>query len=575
MKTLKPAVGYVRCSTEMQEDSPEQQRREIEAYADKSGYEINEWFTDFGESGTTFQRPQFQRLLKKVEAGAEFAAVIIYDESRWGRAIDAEENTYWRVHFRRYGVEVVLVKTSIDPNHEFAPMLHAIEGVQASQYSKTLSALTYRGSSQNGIYSSGGTAPYGFMRVAVNLKTGVMRHLDPGARSVRYEEKVKWELGDPNEVEVVRRIFDRRTQGIAYVLIAKELNEAGVPCPKRGRWRNHDQKWNSNTIKSILENEAYCGTRVYNRNSMSKIRAKLKGREKKPAVRYPHWVNPKTEWIRVENAHPAIVSKDVWTSANASDEKPKIFRNTHTLNSPYLLTGMIRCSSCGFAFQGQTQKVKGHVYPKYIDGGYQAKRVCSYVALSKERIEHFVYSSVVSTLADPKMLKRVESLLQQFSEKHHAYDDAAIASLEKEQANLEKKKANLMDTLSLAEGEQMRRMIMEKLSALDVEEGTLAIKHRALSAKNRETRNFRYLVDSAKDFIGTFESSFERAPVYLKKEMLRRCVRNILVDRDRKVVKLSIHAVPALPGMPSMEPFKNKSALTDELVSARSSGART
>jgi len=38
-----------------------------------------------------------------------------------------------------------LSKTSIDPKHEYAPMLKAFEGVQASQYSKKLSELTLRG----------------------------------------------------------------------------------------------------------------------------------------------------------------------------------------------------------------------------------------------------------------------------------------------------------------------------------------------------------------------------------------------------------------------------------------------
>ena len=157
-----PAVGYVRCSTEMQEDSPEQQKKEIVAFADARGYNIGEWFVDFGKSGTTFdQRAEFQRLRQATENHPSFKAVICYDESRWGRAIDAEENTFWRVHFRRCGVDVILVKTSIDPKNEFAPMLKAFEGVQASQYSKKLSELTLRGAMNNGRFSSGGTAPYG------------------------------------------------------------------------------------------------------------------------------------------------------------------------------------------------------------------------------------------------------------------------------------------------------------------------------------------------------------------------------------------------------------------------------
>src|SRR5262245_50069418 len=131
------AVGYVRCSTDQQDDSPEQQKREILTYAEASGYQIADWFVDFGKSGTTFdQRPEFIRLASIVEGQPTFSAVICYDESRWGRAIDSEENTFWRVKFRKAGVEVLLVKTAIDPRHEYAPMLKAFEGVQASQYSK-------------------------------------------------------------------------------------------------------------------------------------------------------------------------------------------------------------------------------------------------------------------------------------------------------------------------------------------------------------------------------------------------------------------------------------------------------
>ncbi len=575
MKNLIPAAGYVRCSTEMQEDSPDQQKQEIQKFVEKTGYFIVEWFEDFGESGTTFERPEFQRLLKKVETGPPFKAVIIYDESRWGRAIDAEENTYWRVHFRRFNVEVVLVKTNIDQNHEFAPMLNAFEGVQASQYSKKLSDLTFRGSSNNGIYSSGGTAPYGYTRIAINLNTGAMRNLEDGGRSVRYQEKVKWKIGDPLEVEIVKRIFQRRIAGIAYVLIAKELNDEGIPCAKRGRWRNTDQKWNSTTIKSMLENESYYGARRYNKNSMSKIRANQRGWEKKNGVRYPHWVNSRADWITVENAHPGIISKETWMNANASEDRPKIQRNNQALNSVYLLTGLIRCSICGFPFQGQTQKAKGHVYPKYIDGGYQAKRVCSYVAISKEEVESFAFSAVRDTIANPELIRRVESHITQLTNSKNAVNSATIASLSKELKSVEKKKGNILDTLSLADNEHMRRTLMDKLASLDNEQGNIEIKISSAKSQNRAEKDFIELARSVKDFMENFESIFEGAPLYERKEIFRKCISKIIVDRDQNVVRLFVRSVPALNGMPSQEPFKIKSPLTDELVSGRCSGART
>jgi len=86
-----PAVGYVRCSTEQQDDSPEQQQKAILSFAETKGYDVQEWFTDFGKSGTTFdQRPAFQQLRQAVEGNPPFQAVICYDESRWEILFPAE-----------------------------------------------------------------------------------------------------------------------------------------------------------------------------------------------------------------------------------------------------------------------------------------------------------------------------------------------------------------------------------------------------------------------------------------------------------------------------------------------------
>ena len=56
MNTTIPAVGYLRCSTDQQEESPEQQKIEILAFAKTAGYNVLRWFEDFGKSGTTFDR---------------------------------------------------------------------------------------------------------------------------------------------------------------------------------------------------------------------------------------------------------------------------------------------------------------------------------------------------------------------------------------------------------------------------------------------------------------------------------------------------------------------------------------
>jgi DNA invertase Pin-like site-specific DNA recombinase len=373
---LTAAAGYIRCSTEQQEDSPDQQKQEILAYASQHGLEIVEWFVDFGKSGIDFdQRPAFQQLLKAVERGSAFRSVVCYDESRWGRAIEAEENAYWRVRFRKSRVEVLLVKTSADPGHEFAPMLQAFEGVLASQYSRKLSELTLRGGRNNGPYSRGGTPPYGYRRCAVNLKTKGRRDLDEGDWIVKKQEKTLWIPGDPAEVKIVKHIFERRVAGISLVAIAKDLNDREVPCARRGRWKNRDQKWSSGTIKSIIENPAYYGARVYGRFSSSKIRAKLEGWDMNPDTRNPQRRIPQSQWSIHEDAHEPLVQKELWLRAKSNSNDHR-FSGKPRHYVPYLLTGLITCGRCGFSFQGQSTTNRGKKYYRYVCGGYNAKRVC-------------------------------------------------------------------------------------------------------------------------------------------------------------------------------------------------------
>lgn len=47
-----PAATYIRMSSDGQEASPDQQRKEVARYAEANGYEIVQWFEDLGSPVT-------------------------------------------------------------------------------------------------------------------------------------------------------------------------------------------------------------------------------------------------------------------------------------------------------------------------------------------------------------------------------------------------------------------------------------------------------------------------------------------------------------------------------------------
>lgn len=569
---LKSAVGYVRCSTEMQEDSPDQQKKEILAFAERTGYRIVDWFVDFGKSGTTFeQRPEFMKLQTAVESNPTFGAVICYDESRWGRAIDAEENTYRRVLFRKCGIDVVLVKTSVDRNNDFAPMLAAFEGVQASQYSKKLSELTLRGSKNNGIYSNGGTAPYGYIRKAVNTKTGTERELKVGEWCIPGQEKVTWALGQSEEIKVIQFIFEKRADGMAAVLIAKALNDRGVSCSKRGRWRNKDQKWSGVTIDAIVKNPAYYGARRYNQNSMSKIQASQKGRPLRSKTSYPHWKNDPNEVLITENAHPPIVTKEVWDKANECHKTyPTRASNGYTHSSKYLLSGLIRCSRCGFAFYGCSAKADGKEYPKYVDGGWFGKRVCSHLGLRKEYLESFAIQSVKETISDPVFMRSIEEQLELLMEQQPSTIEDNRSRMERELEEVEGKLNNLTEAVEKGIASET---VYRRFGELEEQKTRLQTALSQLNSRAPITIDKAEMRGRVEEYVRNFETNIHQAAIEERKMLMRRMISEIIVDRDAECVKFYVRRLPVVT--PELENLLKNKRVPANFASTLSSGGRT
>ena len=101
-----------------------------------------------------------------------------------------------------------------------------------------------------------------------------------------------------------------------------------IPCPKRGRWKNKDQKWSIGTIRTIVNNRAYCGDMVYNKHPQSHLTYE----DCKKC-----WINTEENQTILENAHPEIVSRKMFNKANETAGK-FVGGARFKAQSPYLLS---------------------------------------------------------------------------------------------------------------------------------------------------------------------------------------------------------------------------------------------
>ena len=287
---LKSAI-YIRMSTELQVESPENQEREILAYADTYGIEIVKIYADLGVSGMTAERrEQFQALLDDVEYRRNQYSIVLYlDDSRWGRFVDSRDADYYRMRLERKGVicqacdkPLTMTNTIVDR------IMTMLKDESASDYCRQLSQKVFVGQSNLIMkgFRQGGPAGFGLRRMLIDESGHPKQELYRGQRKSLLTERVVLVPGPESEQEAVRWMYEQCIAGCRESEIAKTLNTSG--------WlTDFGRPWTKSTVQEVLTNEKYIGNNLFNRSS-----GKLKSRRK---------ANPESEWIRKEGAFQPVV----------------------------------------------------------------------------------------------------------------------------------------------------------------------------------------------------------------------------------------------------------------------------
>jgi DNA invertase Pin-like site-specific DNA recombinase len=437
----RSAVAYLRRSTDRQDQSIGDQRRAIEAYAVRDGFEIVRWYEDDAISGTSVDgRRAFKQMGIDADAtGRDWRFVLVYDVSRFSRG-DLDEAGYLRHQFRKAGVEVVYCNENLTGG-DADDLVVGVKQWMAQRYVKDLSKVTIRGQithSESGAWC-GGCPPYGYDLVYQDstgrpyqhvrwLETGdkevydfdgrLMRLVPRGERlSASKRDIARMVPSTPERVAVIRKIFSQCVElGWGCKSIAADLNRDGIPSPRDGNWSaNTGGSWSLSTIREILRNPAYRGDTAWNRRTFAKFH-RLQGGAvvERPRVEADKArENPESDWIVTPGTHEPLVPPPMFDRAQelmrgrARNVGPRNGRAGSGLRSPFLLSGLLTCARCGHAFQGRTinstkfrkdgSKIKT-LY--YACGGWVMKgaSACEKFLIRKEPLEELLMETIQDRL---------------------------------------------------------------------------------------------------------------------------------------------------------------------------------
>ena len=585
-ETRKKAAGYLRRSTDRQEQSIEDQRRAILGYAEARGFLVNKFYIDDAISGTvTDDRKAFQQLMLDArEPGRLWDFVLVYDVKRFGR-IDNDEAGHYRFLLRQAGVDVIYVTENFNGD-DTDDLLRPVKQWQARQESKDLSKVTIRGqlSLSEGGWWLGGVPPYGFDLLYFDSACKpytIVRFLDDGRKevldtegkrqrvlprgeslSVSKKDHAKLFPSTPERVATVRLIFELHLRGMGYRAIAEYLNAKEVPSPRTSAWaRIHDGRWSMSTIREILANPNYAEDMVWNRRTLAKFHRISNGRAaaRAPLARNHVEHNPKDDWIVVPNAHEAIIAKDVLDRVHqlradrgGPGKKPGP-RGGRAKTSPYLLSGILRCGRCHHGFQGHTvtkakrrnsgERVKTFYY---VCSGYVNKgtAVCEKRLLRQDAFDGLIVAEVGKRMTD-FLSTGGRSLLRQAIEASLSRPTSAdpgrvFGEVEARLAEIERKADELLEVITPAN----RDFIDSKLERLRQERQTLQGRKQVLEAEKARAKDVHQLADEVLSELTEFQDVFREGTPEEQKAFIRAFVPEIVMEPDAGKAVVRIRKFP-------------------------------
>ena len=403
--------------------SIETQKSLLRQYCKEKQFNIVDCYVDDGVSGTSFERPGFERMLADIDAG-NINAVVTKDLSRFGRDY-IQAGYYIEKVFKQKDVRFIAVSDNIDTANGVDDILMPIKNVINDMYCREASRKTkaaHQARAKEGKYL-GGHAPFGYVKNPDNKHQLIV---------------------DPPAATVVRNIFELASQGIGYGSIAKALRTENILNPqayfnqnnpdfykKSDYWRQAFD-WHVSSIMSILKNPVYTGAVVFGRTKTKIISTNRRSK------------TPEDEWILVEGMHEPLVSKEAWDVV----QKLLAGKRRECKNGEIqIFAGLVKCGGCGSALNLASKSTDngGRVHKGFSCWVYKnyGKERCTSHAIGYKTLYTLVYddirrNAVFASLHEKRYLQKLLNASYEKQKKELEKSKREIRSIEKRLTELDK-----------------------------------------------------------------------------------------------------------------------------------------
>lgn len=361
------AALYARFSSDNQRtESIDAQLRAMQAYCEQHHFTIVNTYVDEAKSATNDRRPSFQQMISD-SARKSFNIVLVHKLDRFAR--NRYDSAIYKRELKKNGVTVYSVLENLDSSPESIIMESVLEGM-SEYYSQNLAREVMKGLTENALQCkhNGGKPPLGY-------------DVDPVTKKLIVNEA---------EAETVRLIFRMYAEGSGYTEILNTLHE-------KHRKTKTGSDFRKNSLNSILTNQKYTGTYIFNRSSA-----------KAPdGTRNSHRHKTPENIIAVDGGCPQIVETEIFNMVSARMNSHRRDGGRRNAKHVYLFSGKVYCKECGKAMVGNARRAgrDGHLYITYRCPSQ--KYACQNKEISRDHLERYVIALMEKEIFSKAAIKNI------------------------------------------------------------------------------------------------------------------------------------------------------------------------
>lgn len=313
------------------------------------------------------------------------------------------------------------------------------------------------------------------------------------------------------EAATVRRIYEWYTNGKGALTICNLLNAEMVPTKQGG-------KWYVQGVLTILDNPVYKGYIRY--GVMNEWAEKgRKGKQDDP--------------ILVKGLHEPNIAEEMWLRVQAERSNRAAQPVRHI--GHYLLTGLLRCPTCGAKMVGWHTSRSGRLFRYYKCGAFnsQGKAVCRGNYVNADKAEHEVLSRLSRTLPYQEFIAELVSGINAEMLNNTEPLQVEHADVERQIATIRQKSRRLLEALE--DGTLPKEMIRARMEELTQAQSVLIAWQESLEQELQRAADGGVSTSLVWEALSRFHETISAADYELQKRLLTALIDRITVTKERVV----------------------------------------